>query len=198
VVEEESTDNGTLAASARGYRADAVICPEPEEEKLVRANTGVVWFSVRLTGRPAHTREMAEGFNAIDAAYGVIAALRQLETRWNTEQRRHRYFEDLEHPINLNIGRIEGGDWNSMVPAWCTVHCRLAIYPGTSADCGNGGHVNTAEQGRDQRDHGWRRSSSSNFDYTAIGGLRSNHGRAFSSCPASRNSVASSPYLAAN
>jgi acetylornithine deacetylase len=134
VVEEESTGNGTLAASARGYRADAVVCPEPEEEKLVRANAGVVWFSVRLTGRPAHTREMAEGFNAIDAAYGVIAALRELETRWNAEYSRHRYFEDLDHPINLNIGRIEGGDWNSMVPAWCTVHCRLAMYPGTSAN----------------------------------------------------------------
>jgi acetylornithine deacetylase len=34
---------------------------------------------------------MAEGFNAIDAAYGVIAALRELETRWNAEHSRHRY-----------------------------------------------------------------------------------------------------------
>jgi acetylornithine deacetylase len=134
VVEEESTGNGTLATSVRGYRADAVVCPEPEYEKLVRANAGVVWFSVRLTGRPAHTRNMSEGFNAIDAAYGVIGALRQLEAQWNAEQAQHRFFEDLEHPLNLNVGRIEGGDWNSMVPAWCVVHCRFAMYPGVSAD----------------------------------------------------------------
>ncbi len=134
VVEEESTGNGTLATSVRGYRADAVVCPEPEDEMLVRANAGVVWFSVRVTGRPAHTRVMSEGFNAIDAAYGVIGALRQLEAQWNTERSQHRYFEDLEHPINLNVGRIEGGDWNSMVPAWCVVHFRFAMYPGIAAE----------------------------------------------------------------
>ena len=133
VVEEESTGNGTLSTSVRGYRADAVICPEPEDEMLVRANVGVVWFSVRVTGRPAHTREMAEGFNAIDAAYKTIGALRELEAAWNREHVKHRYFEDMSHPINLNVGRIEGGDWNSMVPAWCTVHCRFAMYPGIAA-----------------------------------------------------------------
>ena len=38
-----------------------------------------------------------------------------------------------QHPINLNIGRIEGGEWASSVPASCTVDCRIAIYPGVSA-----------------------------------------------------------------
>ena len=28
---------------------------------------------------------------------------------------------------------IKGGDWASSVPAWCTVDCRIAIYPGISA-----------------------------------------------------------------
>jgi acetylornithine deacetylase len=133
VIEEESTGNGTLSTSIRGYRADAVICPEPEDEKVVRANAGVVWFSVRVTGRPAHTREMQAGLNAIDAAYKVIAALRELEATANAEKDKHQHYAGLEHPINLNVGRIEGGDWNSMVPAWCTVHCRFAMYPGISA-----------------------------------------------------------------
>ena len=134
VVEEESTGNGTLATSIRGYRADAVICPEPEDEKVVRANAGVVWFSVRVRGRPAHTRVMQSGLNAIDGAYKIIAALRELEVAVNADRVRHRYFAGLEHPINLNIGRIEGGDWNSSVPAECTVHCRFAMYPGIAAD----------------------------------------------------------------
>ena len=46
VVEEECTGNGALAALLRGYRADAVIIPEPEENMLVRANVGVLWFKV--------------------------------------------------------------------------------------------------------------------------------------------------------
>ncbi len=38
----------------------------------------------------------------------------------------------MEHPINLNIGRIEGGDWPSSVPAWCVFDVRIATYPGQS------------------------------------------------------------------
>ena len=133
VVEEESTGNGALMTHLRGYQADAVLIPEPEDEKLVRANTGVLWFEVRVQGHPVHVREMQSGGNAIDAAYRVIAALRELETLWNERKAGREYFESEDHPINLNIGRIEGGDWASSVPAWCTLQCRIAIYPGTDA-----------------------------------------------------------------
>ena len=133
VVEEESTGNGALMSHLRGYRADAALIPEPEDEKLVRANTGVLWFEVRVQGHPVHVREMQSGGNAIDAAYRVIAALRELEARWNAQKAGREYFESEDHPINLNIGRIEGGDWASSVPAWCTLQCRIAIYPGTGA-----------------------------------------------------------------
>ena len=133
VVEEESTGNGALAAHLRGYRADAVLIPEPEDEALVRANTGVIWFTVEVRGRPVHVREMGAGANAIDALWRVVGALREVEARWNEERTRHRHFENEAHPINLNIGRIAGGDWASSVPAWARVDCRIAIYPGTRA-----------------------------------------------------------------
>ena len=134
VVEEESTGNGALMTHLRGYRADAVLIPEPEDEKLVRANVGVLWFQIHVQGHPVHVREMAAGANAIDAAYRVIGALRTLEAEWNNRKAGREHFEHEEHPINLNIGRIEGGDWASSVPAWCTVDCRIAIYPGTRAE----------------------------------------------------------------
>jgi acetylornithine deacetylase len=133
VVEEESTGNGALMTHLRGYRADAVLIPEPEEEKLVRANTGVLWFQIHVHGHPVHVREMGAGANAIDAAYRVVGALRTLEADWNSRKAGREHFEHEEHPINLNIGRIEGGDWASSVPAWCRVDCRIAIYPETPA-----------------------------------------------------------------
>jgi len=83
VVEEESTGNGALMTHLRGYKADAVLIPEPEEEMLVRANVGVLWFQVEVRGIPVHVGEMANGANAIDAAYRVIAELRRLEADWN-------------------------------------------------------------------------------------------------------------------
>lgn len=133
VVEEESTGNGSLSALMRGYTADAVVIPEPEEDMLVRANVGVIWFRVRVAGQPTHPREMTSGFNAIDAAYFVLSELRRLEERWNAQKSEHRYFEDLDHPINLNIGKIQGGDWGSSVPAWCVLDLRCALYPGVTA-----------------------------------------------------------------
>lgn len=133
VVEEESTGNGALMTYLKGYDADAVLIPEPEEEMLVRANVGTLWFQVEVQGKPVHVREMGSGANAIDAAYRVVAALRGLEADWNAEKGDHRFFEDLDHPINLNIGKIEGGDWASSVPSWCRVDCRIALYPGIKA-----------------------------------------------------------------
>lgn len=133
VVEEESTGNGALQTYLEGYTADAVLIPEPEDEKLVRANVGVLWFQVQLRGVPVHVREMGDGANAIDAAYRVIGVLRQIEADWNAAKAEHAHFEAEAHPINLNIGKIEGGDWASSVPSWCTIDCRVSIYPGRSA-----------------------------------------------------------------
>ena len=142
VVEEESTGNGALMTYLRGYQADAVLIPEPEEEMLVRANVGVLWFQVEVRGVPKHVREMGNGANAIDAAYRVIAELRQMEEEWNARKGDYEFFGELDHPINLNVGKIEGGDWASSVPCWCRIDCRISLYPG----------VNAAEAGREITD----------------------------------------------
>jgi acetylornithine deacetylase len=133
VVEEESTGNGALMTHLRGYKADAVLIPEPEEEMLVRANVGVLWFQIEVRGVPVHVREMASGSNAIDAAYRVIAELRRLEAQWNDAKAGREHFSEIDHPINLNIGKIQGGDWASSVPAWCRIDCRIGLYPGQNA-----------------------------------------------------------------
>jgi acetylornithine deacetylase len=76
---------------------------------------------------------MGTGANAIDAAYRVLGALRMLEATWNADKAGRLHFEREEHPINLNVGKIEGGDWASSVPGWCRLSCRISIYPGVSA-----------------------------------------------------------------
>ena len=129
VVEEECTGNGALACLQRGYRADAAIIPEPFNEQLIAAQIGVIWMQVHLRGIPVHVLEAGSGFSAIEAAIPLIAALRELELRWNAADK-HPAYERVEHPLNLNIGRIEGGDWASSVPAWCCFDVRMAVYPG--------------------------------------------------------------------
>jgi acetylornithine deacetylase len=134
VTEEECTGNGALSCLVRGYRADAVLITEPTHDCLVRANVGVLWFQVELRGRPAHVYESSVGSSAILATYKVIEALNGLETEMNAEKGEHRHFEGTEKPITINIGKIEGGDWASSVPAWCRIDVRAGIYPGISVE----------------------------------------------------------------
>jgi len=130
VVEEECTGNGALACLHRGYRAEAALIPEPFNETLVSAQVGVIWLQIRLKGIPAHVAYAAAGVNAIEAAFPLVAALRQLEHEWNTQTDKPAHYAKHAHPLNLNIGKIEGGDWASSVPAWATLDVRMGIYPG--------------------------------------------------------------------
>jgi acetylornithine deacetylase len=132
VIEEESTGIGALSTLARGYRADACFIPEPTGGKMVRAQVGVIWFRLKVSGHPVHVAHAGSGSNAIMAAYHLIAALGQLEAEWNGRAASDPHFKALTHPINFNPGIIKGGDWASSVPAWCDVDCRIAILPGWS------------------------------------------------------------------
>lgn len=129
VVEEECTGNGTLACLARGYKADAALIPEPFDEKLVNAQVGVIWFQVHLQGLPTHVAYAGAGSNAIEAALPLWDALHKMEERWNEAHNRHICYQDHHHALNLNIGKIQGGDWTSSVPAWCVFDVRMGIFP---------------------------------------------------------------------
>ena len=66
-----------------GSQADAAVLTEPTSGAIWNAQVGVLWFSVRVAGRPAHAGEAASGHNAIEAMVPVIAALRGLEAELN-------------------------------------------------------------------------------------------------------------------
>ena len=134
VVEEECTGNGALACLARGYTADAALIPEPFSENLVTAQLGVLWFQVHLKGLPTHVAYAGSGSNAIEAAIPLIQALHEMEHRWNAPDRRGADYAHMDHALNLNVGKIQGGDWTSSVPAWCVFDVRMGLFPGQSLD----------------------------------------------------------------
>ena len=134
VAEEESTGNGALSTIQRGYRADAVLIPESSRFKLARAQVGVIWFKIRARGVPVHAADTGDGVNAIEACVALIPALKALELEWNRRAKGDAIFGRHEHPINLNIGQIEGGDWPSSVPSWCEMSCRLGILPSQAVE----------------------------------------------------------------
>lgn len=134
VVEEESTGNGTLACVQRGYTADAAIFTEPTFTGYVTSQVGLLWFRVHVDGSPQHASVPAQGANAIEKAYGLFSALKGLEHRWNELRFEHAGFEHYERPVNVQLGKIGGGEWPSSVPSWCTLDLRVGLYPGIAPD----------------------------------------------------------------
>ena len=130
VTEEESTGNGALSTLARGYRADACLIPEPTGPRILRGTVGVMWFRLRIRGKPVHVSESEHGTNAILSAFGLIEALRGHTRELNERAKSHPWFSRIPNPIKFNPGKIAGGDWASSTPAWCEVDCRIAVLPG--------------------------------------------------------------------
>ncbi len=129
-TEEECTGNGTLALLAGGYTGDACIIPEPFGETYLRCQAGVMWFQMRILGKTAHVLSAEQGVNAIEKSWVIIGALRKLEAEINRPERFPDLYAGVDHPINLNVGIIRGGDWASTVAGECVTHFRLGIFPG--------------------------------------------------------------------
>lgn len=143
VVDEEDTGNGTLASigaiqsamvKAKLTDFDTVIIPEPFGETLMSAQVGVCWLNVEITGRPAHVAYMNTGLNPIEAAMALVTELKKLQATMNLPENRHPAFAHVEHPIAINLGTIEGGEWKSSVPCTCTLGIRAGFYPDVTAD----------------------------------------------------------------
>ncbi|MGM8364430.1 ArgE/DapE family deacylase [Virgibacillus sp. W0181] len=129
VYEEEVTGNGAVATIAKGYKADACLIPEPFGPNAVASQIGVLLMKVRVTGSGAHVLGANQAVNAIEKAYVLIEELKKYEYELNYIRAKHPSFQEVDHPLNVNIGVIQGGDWASTVPADCMFEARVGFYP---------------------------------------------------------------------
>lgn len=128
VIEEECTGNGALALLEEGYKAEGALIPEPIGLKGLVAQVGVIWVRVRITGAGSHVGSADQAVNAIEKACIIINALKKYEE--NINMKKHASFEHIEHPLNVNVGIIQSGDWASSVPSECFLEARVGFYPG--------------------------------------------------------------------
>ncbi len=132
VIEEECTGNGALATMLALPKMDAVILPEPGPgiPAMWTAEVGVVWAWVTVSGRPAHVRDMHSGINAIEAAGVVAAAFKEYEHAMNRAEMVHASFQGVNHPVNVNLGTFQGGEWNSSVATRAKLGMRVGVMVG--------------------------------------------------------------------
>ncbi|MGH9391746.1 MAG: ArgE/DapE family deacylase, partial [Vicinamibacteria bacterium] len=132
VVGEETGGLGTLAAIARGYRADAAVITEPTSLELCPVQAGALSFRLHVRGKSAHGAMRREGVSAVEKFWPVFRALESLE------RERHRGFRHPLYPEGdlvapLSIGKVEAGNWPSTVPEELRAEGRFGIFPGE--DC---------------------------------------------------------------
>ena len=135
IEEEDGGIGGALATILRGYTADAAILTEPTNCTFIGvASAGVLYFRVKVSGKPAHASVAHRGINAIGKAIKIYNAL----VRLNRERQRRikyplaeKFAPDLRgHVTTLNVGVIKSGDWPSTVPGWAELECRIGWPPG--------------------------------------------------------------------
>lgn len=136
VIEEECSGNGALACMLAMPKTDAVIIPEPGPglPALYSAEVGVVWAFVTVTGRPAHVRDKQAGVNAIEAATAIWSRFQDYEREMNRAEHIHASFRGVNHPVNVNLGTFEGGEWNSSVATRARIGLRVGVMVGNTAD----------------------------------------------------------------
>lgn len=133
-IEEECTGNGALSLLANGATAKGCIIPEPFDQTILVEQAGVLWFDVHVLGKTTHVLGTKQGVNAIEKAWQIYRYLIvELEAPANRPENLPKEYLNIDHPANLNLGVIEGGDWPSTVAGECTMRLRMGILPGT--DC---------------------------------------------------------------
>ncbi len=129
VIEEETGGTGSLALLAGGSRADMAVVLEPTGLGVRAANRGAAWFRLSVSGRPAHMGRYHEGVNAVDEMTGLIAVLKEYESRLRDASKGYPGFPDDPSPVVVNIGEIRGGEWPSTLPGECVLKGGIAFLP---------------------------------------------------------------------
>ncbi len=109
------SSRAAIEAEALRHRAALVVEPSGEGGKITVARHGIARWHIRTLGRPAHAGAYhAEGRSAVREMAHHILALEAL----------------TDHPRNfyVNIGIVQGGTHENMVPAECRAIC-YALVP---------------------------------------------------------------------
>lgn len=117
----------------KGYTADGALIPEPSALRAMRSQLGVMWAQVKVRGRGAHVEQAERNINAINKAAYLIQSLDEYREYINSRPK-HENYKNHPHPLNVNVGVVQGGDWASNVPSECTFEVRVGFYPDQDPD----------------------------------------------------------------
>jgi len=116
VVNEEHAGNGTLDLVGRGFSADAAICLEPTSNTIAVSHPGGLYWRCDDSRRAALSRSTLErrakeGVSAVENLPAVVAALLDLEHRYNVSRE---VYPGAPALFSLVMGKIAGGHYETV------------------------------------------------------------------------------------
>lgn len=118
---------GSRKAVRDGLKTDAAVICEPTDLKVVTGQRGILYLTIRVTGRAAHTTATDVGVNAIERMARVITALGETSFRDAAG-------EPISDPKILNTAMIEGGLEHNLIPESCTLTVDIRFSPKQTQD----------------------------------------------------------------
>jgi acetylornithine deacetylase/succinyl-diaminopimelate desuccinylase family protein len=125
VADEESLgDRGTKFLGESGAIApDMLLLGAPTDNTVTNEERGVLWIEVTTQGKPAHAGQPEDGDNAILRMVRVLGHLvTEIEPR---------LAQRSSGPLRstMNVGLIEGGRNNNVVPSHCSARVDRRLLP---------------------------------------------------------------------
>jgi len=142
VVDEEGSGSGSLSCILRGYKADAVIIPEPTSMTICPASMGEKYMRIAI-----HTENrkqyIGSGPKDINPVYGIAKVIDALytfeEERGKIEPENiHPLYRNMANPLAVTIEQLKAGDvgvpgaFGIPVDAWLLASMR--VFPGTTEE----------------------------------------------------------------
>jgi acetylornithine deacetylase/succinyl-diaminopimelate desuccinylase-like protein len=117
---------GSRVALRRGLTVDYAVTCEPTDLQIVTGQRGILYVTITVKGRSAHTTAAGVGVNAIVRAAQVIEALQSVVPR-------NRARQPVGEPLILNVAMISGGLAHNLIPETCTLTVDIRFPPGQTA-----------------------------------------------------------------
>ncbi len=131
-VDEEYAHTGVdhlVIEQKEGPATVASVVAEPTEVRNIRANKGLVRWTIVTHGKAAHSAKPHLGVNAITAMAKVILAMEK-----DGEALAASAPHPLVGPATCSIGLINGGVQVNFVPERCEIQIDRRMIPGEKAD----------------------------------------------------------------
>lgn len=134
VSDEETGGNGTLSTILHGVDADLVIVFEPTNLDVHNGHRGCLTTELLIHGKSVHMGSDLTGVSAINCAVDIIKHLEILEAAMLEEASKDASFNHWKRPLQINVGKINGGEWPGSVAEKCSLVFNTGFLPPTSIE----------------------------------------------------------------